>query len=64
LSVHSTEAVIEIDAPFSNPLRCGALAGVDRHRPIVGLLYGKLIAGYLNTEAQGLKKRSEASNPA
>jgi uncharacterized membrane protein len=32
--------------------------------PIVGLLYGKLIAGYLNTEAQSLKKRSEAPNPA
>ena len=27
--------------------------------PLVGLLYGKLIAGYLNTEALGLKKRSE-----
>jgi uncharacterized membrane protein len=29
--------------------------------PLVGLLYGKLIAGYLHTEAQGLKKRSEAT---
>jgi uncharacterized membrane protein len=28
--------------------------------PLVGFLYGKLIADYLNTEAQGLKKRSEA----
>jgi hypothetical protein len=27
--------------------------------PLVGLLYGGLIAEYVNTEAQGLKKHSE-----